>query len=104
MASETTTASPQSVTSPKIVRKIKKKRVLKAPWTKSQEARYKLMVAKLEESGLTFRREELKRGHCWKVQSGVCRSQTERLFFLDSRLSPEDQLAFLESYLPARSL
>lgn len=102
MTVETTRTSLQGAPSPKILRKLKKKRVLKAPWTKSQEARYKLMVAKLEESGLTFRREELKRGHCWKVQSGVCRSQTERLFFLDSRLSPEDQIAFLESYLPAK--
>ncbi len=47
--------------------------------------------------GYTVRREELKRGHCWKVLSGSCRSLSTRFVFVDSRLSPDDQIAFLEA-------
>ena len=55
------------------------------------------MVAQLEQLGFTVRREELKRGHCWKVVSGSCRSLTQRFIFVDSRLAPQEQLSFLEA-------
>jgi hypothetical protein len=54
-------------------------------------------VAQLEAKGFLVRREELKRGHCWKVVSGSCRSLSQNLVFVDSRLAPNDQVAFLEA-------
>jgi len=80
-----------------IIRKAKKRKSFKPAWTKDQDVRYKEMVAQLEQLGFTVRREELKRGHCWKVVSGACRSLSQRFIFVDSRLAPQDQLSFLEA-------
>jgi hypothetical protein len=80
-----------------IIRKAKKRKSFKPAWTKDQDAKYKEMVAQLEQLGFTVRREELKRGHCWKVVSGSCRSLTQRFIFVDSRLAPQEQLSFLEA-------
>lgn len=78
-----------------IIKKSKKKRTLRASWTPAQERRYKELVVQLEAAGVKVRREELKRGHCWKAQSGACRSLGDRFVFIDSRLSADDQVAFL---------
>lgn len=80
-----------------IIRKAKKRKSFKPAWTKDQDVRYKEMVSQLEQFGFTVRREELKRGHCWKVVSGACRSLSQRFIFVDSRLAPQDQLSFLEA-------
>jgi hypothetical protein len=80
-----------------IIRKAKKRKSFKPAWTKEQDVKYKDMVSQLEQLGFTVRREELKRGHCWKVVSGSCRSLTQRFIFVDSRLAPQEQLAFLEA-------
>jgi hypothetical protein len=82
-----------------IIRRAKKRRSKKPSWTKEQEQRYKEVSATLEGQGFTVRREELKRGHCWKVISGTCRSQSEHFIFVDSRLAPPEQIAFLQSKL-----
>jgi len=82
-----------------IIRKAKKRRSKKPSWTKEQEQSYKEVSANLAEKGFTVRREELKRGHCWKVISGTCRSQEEHFIFVDSRLAPPEQIAFLQSKL-----
>ena len=78
-----------------IIKKSKKKRTLRASWSSEQERRYKELVIQLEAGGIKVRREELKRGHCWKAQSGACRSLGEKFVFIDSRLSADDQVAFL---------
>lgn len=78
-----------------IIKKSKKKRTLRAAWSAEQERRYKELVLQLEAAGVKVRREELKRGHCWKAQSGACRSLGNRFVFIDSRLSADDQVAFL---------
>jgi hypothetical protein len=78
-----------------IAQKTKKRRSLRPTWSKDQENRYRELVATLEQAGLHVRREELKRGHCWRAVSGSCRSMTERFVFVDSRLSPDEQIAFL---------
>jgi hypothetical protein len=78
-----------------IARKTKKRRSLRPSWSKEQENRYRELVSTLEQAGLNVRREELKRGHCWRAVSGSCRSMTERFVFVDSRLSPDEQIAFL---------
>lgn len=46
-----------------------------------------------------MRREELKRGHCWKAISGACRSLSHHYIFVDSRLAPQEQVAFLQGKL-----
>jgi hypothetical protein len=61
--------------------------------------RFKELAAQLEARGFLVRREELKRGHCWKVVSGSCRSLSQHFVFVDSRLAPNEQISFLESAL-----
>jgi hypothetical protein len=78
-----------------IIKKSRKKRTLRPSWTADQERRYKELVVQLEAAGVKVRREELKRGHCWKAQSGACRSLGDHFVFIDSRLSADDQVAFL---------
>ena len=80
-----------------MIKKVKRKRSSRPAWTDSQTARYKELVGKLEGLGFVVRREELKRGHCWKVLSGVCRSLTQKFIFVDSRLNPDEQVAFLSA-------
>ena len=79
-----------------IIRRAKKKKSSRPTWSKEQEQRYKDLIIQLEAKGFEVRREELKRGHCWKVISGSCRSLTNHYVFVDSRLAPQDQIAFLE--------
>jgi hypothetical protein len=78
-----------------ISRKNKKRKSSRPAWSKEQENRYRELVSTLEQAGFHVRREELKRGHCWRAVSGSCRSMTERFVFVDSRLSPDEQIAFL---------
>ena len=80
-----------------IIKKVKRKKSSRPAWTESQTNRYKELVGKLEGLGFVVRREELKRGHCWKVLSGVCRSLAQHFIFVDSRLNPDEQVAFLSA-------
>lgn len=80
-----------------IIRKVKRRKSSRPTWSKDQEIRYRDLISQLEGLGYVVRREELKRGHCWKVISGSCRSLTQRMVFIDSRLSPDDQISFLLS-------
>lgn len=82
-----------------MIKKLKRKKSSRPAWSESQTARYKELVSKLEGLGYVVRREELKRGHCWKVLSGVCRSLTQKFIFIDSRLNPDEQVAFLSAKL-----
>ncbi len=82
-----------------MIKKLKRKKSSRPAWAESQTARYKELVGKLEELGYVVRREELKRGHCWKVLSGVCRSLAQKFIFVDSRLKPDEQVAFLSAKL-----
>jgi hypothetical protein len=82
-----------------IIRKAKKRKSARPAWTKEQEQRYRDLSAQLEQAGFVVRREELKRGHCWKVVSGSCRSLSQHFIFVDSRLAPQEQVAFLEGQL-----
>ena len=82
-----------------IIRRAKKRKGLRPAWSKEQEQRYRDLSAQLELKGFTVRREELKRGHCWKAISGACRSLSHHYIFVDSRLAPQEQVAFLQSKL-----
>ncbi len=82
-----------------IIRRTKKRRSSRPTWSKEQEQRYRDLLTELEGRGFVVRREELKRGHCWKVVSGSCRSFSHHYVFVDSRLAPQDQISFLEATL-----
>jgi len=82
-----------------IIRRAKRRKSARPAWTKEQEQLYRDLLVQLEGRGFTVRREELKRGHCWKVLSGSCRSLSHHYVFVDSRLSPQDQISFLEATL-----
>jgi hypothetical protein len=77
--------------------KAKRKRSTRPAWTKAQQDSYQRAVEALEAAGFRVRREELKRGHCWRVVSGACRSRADHYIFVDSRLSAQEQIAFLNA-------
>ncbi|MBX7138481.1 MAG: hypothetical protein K1X83_10915 [Oligoflexia bacterium] len=64
-----------------------------------KEGIFKELCLKLKQAGLEVRRERLKAGHGWRVVSGVCRSDGNRLVFVDSRLELDEQILFLRSKL-----
>jgi len=68
-------------------------------WTAAKSDKYKTLMQTLEEGGFVVRREELKRGHGWKTVSGVCKTKESKFVFVDSRLSPDEQIAFLQGRL-----
>jgi hypothetical protein len=78
-----------------IGRKVKRRKSSRPAWSKEQENSYREFAEILAKAGLLVRREELKRGHCWRAVSGACRSMSQRFVFVDSRLSPNEQVAFL---------
>ncbi|MEZ4754090.1 MAG: hypothetical protein R3A13_07245 [Bdellovibrionota bacterium] len=49
----------------------------------------------LHKAGFFVRREELKRGHGWKVLSGECSTEGSKYIFVDRRMSQDEQIAFL---------
>jgi hypothetical protein len=69
-----------------------------------KEVLFKVLAGVLERAGYTVRREELKRGPSWSVHSGVCRALDQRLIFVDRRITQDDQVALLSSYLTRLSL
>lgn len=64
-----------------------------------KESVYKELVSDLTEQGYTVRREKLKQGFGWKVMSGQCTLESESLIFVDSRMTQDDQIAFLQAKL-----
>jgi hypothetical protein len=75
----------------------KKKNLVKKDFAK--ERSFKALVATFALAGVEVRREKLKRGLGWRVQSGACRlevgTEEKRIIFVDQRLSQDDQLNFL---------
>jgi len=62
-----------------------------------KEALFRDLVLALKGAGFEVRREKLKGGHGWKVVSGTCRAQDNRLIFVDNRMPQDDQILFLQS-------
>jgi hypothetical protein len=81
-----------------IRRKIKKKGVV-ATKDPQKEATFKSLVDRLLEKGYIVRREKLKRGLGWKVYSGACRSNEQRIIFVDQRLSQDEQISFVQEVI-----
>ena len=60
-----------------------------------KESIIKELASLVESNGYTLRREQLKQGAGWKVMSGSCRFNNNKLIFVDRRLSQSDQISFL---------
>lgn len=64
-----------------------------------KEDQFKQLCSELQAAGFEVRREELKSGFGWKVVSGSCRAQEQRLIFVDRRLTQQEQIDFLKNKL-----
>lgn len=60
-----------------------------------KEGIFKGLTGILVKAGYRVRRESLKRGSGWRVVSGSCETQGEKLIFVDRRLTKDDQISFL---------
>ncbi len=74
--------------------KNKKRRQTVTPDPK-KESVIKELASLAESKGFSVKRENLKQGIGWKVMSGVCRFNDDRLIFVDRKLSQSDQISFL---------
>ena len=85
----------------------KKKTSKKAPLAakdQKKEMYLRCLGLLLESHGIKVRREHLKRGHGWKVVSGVCSVEGERLLFVDRGMSQDEQLDFVLSRISAMGI
>jgi ribonuclease P protein component len=64
-----------------------------------KEEYIRMLISVCEESGFAVRRERLKRGPTWSVQSGICQVKDEYVVFVDRALAQDDQLDFLAGAL-----
>lgn len=71
---------------------------------KEKESIFRALTALMASKGVEVRREKLKQGHGWKVVSGACRHESQRLIFVDRRLSQDDQITFLISRISGLEL
>ncbi|RMG43368.1 MAG: hypothetical protein D6719_03970 [Candidatus Dadabacteria bacterium] len=85
----------------RVKKKVKTARYKRDP---KKEALLKELSQIITDAGYTVRREKLKQGHGWRVLSGCCRAEENRMIFVDRRLSLDDQLAFLVSRITALNI
>ncbi len=83
-----------------IMMQIIKKKKSKAPSLaiakdSKKEGVLKALAVIIEKSGVSVRREELKRGPGWKATSGFCRHNQSPIIFVDRMLPQDDQINFL---------
>lgn len=78
-----------------LIGKSVKKFSLSEEQEKVREKVVRILGQALTEAGYTVRREELKRGFGWKVISGTCRMNSNKMIFVDRKLTLEDQVSFL---------
>lgn len=60
-----------------------------------KESVIKELAQLAEGRGYSVKRENLKQGIGWKVMSGTCRLNDQKLIFVDRKLSQSDQITFL---------
>ena len=75
--------------------------VKKAAWDHQKDSIFKELSAVLGGLGFEVRREELKQGHGWKVMSGSCRFEDQKLIFVDKKLPQDEQIGFLVAKISA---
>lgn len=67
------------------------------------EERLKGLIHSCTSLGFVVRRENLARGHSFRVKSGGCVLGSERYLFLDRRLPLSQQLSVLSDFLTERA-
>ena len=75
---------------------VKKSANLKKKDSKKEQI-YQQLVSFVGQNGYQVRREKLKTGPGWRVLSGTCRVQDEKMIFVDSILPQDEQIEFLNS-------
>ena len=69
---------------------------------KDQSKKLKILsdlLIKTEELGFQVRREKLKQGHGWRCMSGACLLKGQKVLFIDTKVSLDEQIFFLSSWL-----
>ncbi len=66
---------------------------------KFDESHLRAVERMLKRRGINVRRENLSRGNAFRVRSGDCVLEGDKLLFVDKRLPPEQQLGLLVEYL-----
>jgi hypothetical protein len=82
----------------------KKKDTNRTQPDKKKEQQIQSLIEILAAQSIQVRRERLKRGSQWSVQSGICQLGDALTVFVDRNLSQEDQLEFLISTICQLSL
>ena len=77
------------------------KNTKKISWDHQKDIVFKGLAEFCHSRGLTVRREDLKQGHGWRVMSGTCRMNDQKLIFIDRKLPQDEQILFLASRLAA---
>ena len=74
----------------------------KSPVIKDQAKKLKILsdlLRRTQDLGFQVRREKLKQGHGWRCMSGACILNGQKVLFLDSKVSLDEQIFFLSSWL-----
>ncbi len=71
---------------------------------KKEESQIRLLAKALLQSGIEVRREQLARGHSFRVKSGDCLHTDRSLLFVDRRLPLSQQLSVLVDYIVDKDL
>lgn len=61
------------------------------------------LISRVEANGVKLRKEKLKQGFGWKCLSGACFLKGQAVLFLDSKMSIDEQIDFLSSWLAGAS-
>lgn len=72
-----------------------KKRKQNVAYDPKKESIIRELAELAQINGISVKREVLKQGIGWKVMSGSCRFNDERIIFVDRKLSQSDQISFL---------
>ena len=72
-----------------------KKSNRRSTWDPQKDNLFKELAGFLTSAGFDVRREELKQGPGWKVMSGACRYEAQKLVFVDKKLPQDEQISFL---------
>ena len=71
---------------------------------KEDEKQLRSLVQTIQKRGYNVRRENLPRGHSYRVRSGSCFFSGEKLIFIDKRLPVSHQLSLLVGQVIERKL
>lgn len=81
-----------------------RKPIRKNAWDPHKDSIFKQLGEIVRAHGVIVRREDLKQGHGWKVMSGICRLEQERIIFVDRKLPQDEQITFLIQRMSAAGI